>query len=744
MVDVDVRWAGEPDVVLHLTKISRARLGLKNLQISAMVRLVFSPIIEDPPFLQRMTVSLLNRPLIDFNLRALGGPDIMSLPAISSWLHAAILNVTDRFLVWPKEISVPLVPSLRKANAVKPIQNWTPPLGVLVLRVEEAEVQKRRSTFLGRWKLPNPRIAVVVPKEDEAGVAQMTLSSVKEKTLSPAWRHSKAFVVTQEKQPFRVLLSHRRVENFLGADMPLGSAEVDLDELFLKCNDAESKRAANFGEGAGKHSRSGSAKSSLKFETDTDEYETASSSPILGSPLKQVSWAMNPELNGQQDKAQDNFGKSILDILQDDSTFIESRILASEQLLKAQNGTSGMKHWTPPTKSIPWDAYRPTETDGDKETGIKELRECLEFDVRSGSVWIDIVSSPVMTMSGMVATALQPRKSLPLTPYESTGADNESGNWFASIQNFVMRSAFAEQEVNSDHESNDETSHVERDETMFHASSAGRVKVSFKWIPIASRKQETPCTKDDAIETSRSQGASAKTTPGNDNLINESADDMGQYQDASEDATNLLLPSQGSSSLQPLPSTPLIDRLLSQGDSTDSGVLGVRVAFTKIDYGDCPSNPVLSFGPVPASSVDGRSQHLLRTSIDKAGHRILSMDCQPGSRPGVLHWGQIFHLPVWRANDSRIRVELGNASSAFKLSSYGSELFLLDASGPSFEDDVQVEASAFIPLRDVMAKGMVEGNYRLREAKTERMAGVKDEQRLDIGRIVLSMSWFPF
>jgi len=737
-VDVDVRWAGEPDVVLHLTKISRARLGLKNLQISAMVRLVFSPIIEDPPFLQRMTVSLLNRPLIDFNLRALGGPDIMSLPAISTWLHAAILNVTDRFLVWPKEISVPLVPSLRKANIIKPIQNWAPPLGVLVLRVEEAEVQKRRSTFLGRWKLPNPRIAVVVPKEDEAGVAQMTLSSVKEKTLSPAWRHSKAFVITQEKQPFRVLLSHRRVENFLGADMPLGTAEIDLDDLFLKCNEAESKRGTSFEFAVEKHSRSESAKSSLRFETDTEEYETASSSPMFGSPLKQVSWATNPELNGQQDIPQDNFGKSILDILQDKSTYIDSRILASEQLLKAQNGTSGMKYWTPPPKSIPWGPA--TGTDRDKENAIEEARKCMEFEVRSGSVWIDVVSSPVMTMSGMVTTALQPRKSLPLTPYESTGADNESGNWFASIQNFVMRSAFAEQEVNSDHESNDELSHVER-ETVLHTSSAGRVKLSFKWIPVASRKYESPCSEDDTIETPRNKGVSEKAM-GSENL--ESMDDKQICQDASEDTANILLPSQGSSSLQPLPSTPLMDRLLSQGDSTESGVLGIRVAFTKIDYGDCPSNPILSFGSVPASSVDGRSQNLLQTSIDRAGHRILSMDCQPGSRPGVLHWGQIFHLPVWRANDSRIRVELGNASSAFKLSSYGSELFLLDASGPSFEDDVQVEASAFIPLRDVMAKGMVEGNYRLREAKTERMAGVKDEQRLDIGRIVLSMSWFPF
>jgi hypothetical protein len=190
-------------------------------------------------------------------------------------------------------------------------------------------------------------------------------------------------------------------------------------------------------------------------------------------------------------------------------------------------------------------------------------------------------------------------------------------------------------------------------------------------------------------------------------------------------------------------------------DQNYAGVLGIRVGFTKIDYGDSPPNPVLSFSVVrgPAQQVD-QSQSGLYSMLQKTtasqnslgNHRVFSTDCQSGSRPGVLHWGgQVFHVPVWDAENARVRVELGNISSALKLSSYGTELFLLEASsGSSFDDDVEVEASANIPLKPVLTKGVVEGNYRLREAKTEKLAGVNDEQRLDIGRIVLTMSWFPF
>jgi hypothetical protein len=150
VVDLDVRWAGEPDVVLHLSRVKRATIGLKNLQISTMVRLVYTPIIEDPPFFQRMTVTLLNRPLIDFTIKVLGGADVMALPAISSWLHSAILSVTDRFIVWPKEVNVALIPNLRNKNNLPMLSAMasTPPLGVMIVTIEEAKLQQRRSTRL--------------------------------------------------------------------------------------------------------------------------------------------------------------------------------------------------------------------------------------------------------------------------------------------------------------------------------------------------------------------------------------------------------------------------------------------------------------------------------------------------------------------------------------------------------------------------------------------------------------------
>lgn len=683
VVDVDLRWAGEPDVALSLTKMSRASLGLKNLQVSAMVRLVFSPIIEDPPFLQRMTVSLLNKPLIDFNLRALGGPDIMSLPAISSWLHAAILNVTDRFIVWPKEVSVPLVPSLRQKNMM-PVHAWKAPLGILVIKVEEAKLQKRRSTFLGRYKLPNPRIGLVSPKDAEDGVPQMTLTKVQEKTLAPTWHHSRVFVIGSESQPLRFLLSHRRVENFFGADMPLGSAEVDVSDLLRHCADNAS----------GKSFKSClSGKSSFK-EAEMDEFESASSTPVQFSPTKRVAWASpsfdaGPHADAQNEQRSCGTNPLADMLLESDesSNSIESRVFAHKQ-----NGHGIACPWTPPTKTVPWQK----ESEGEAESaGVRRLKtsttkERLRSSCQQGSTWIDINSSPVMTMSGLVSGALLPRADGTPAPFEPSYSETNSATWFNSIKQLMMRSAFADHD--SDNESNADDNHaVNLEQSSFgKQTQSARVKVSFKWIPI-----------DPSL---------------------------------------------------PPPGLKVRKRLT---DQSYAGVLGIRVAFTKIDYGDSPPNPVLSFSVVrgPAQQTE-ESQTSMYSLLQKTtasqnslgNHRVFSTDCQTGSRPGVLHWGgQVFHVPVWDAEHARVRVELGNISSALKLSSYGTELFLLEASsGSSFDNDVEVEASANIPLKAVLIKGVVEGNYRLREAKTEKLAGVNDEQRLDIGRIVLTMSWFPF
>lgn len=700
VVDLDVRWAGEPDVVLHLTKVSRATLGLKNLQISTMVRLVFSPIIEDPPFLQRMTVSLLNKPLIDFNLRALGGPDIMSLPAISSWLHAAILNVTDRFIVWPKEVSVPLVPNLRNKNlpVLSPISSS--PLGVLVVRVEEAKLQKRRSTFLGRYKLPNPRIAMVTPKDGNDGVPQMTLTTVKEKTLFPSWRHSRAFVVGSQDQPLRFLLSHRRVENFFGADMPLGSAEVDVSELLHGIGRNTSVVESGKCDTSTRSFKSCmSTKSKERIETDMETYESASSgrtSPVHWEAVaKHVAWA-SPTVQACspfQGNAVNPLAEMVSEGNKYDIGSLEKRVFKDPaDMLTDMNG----KHcpWTPPTKfAVPWESDA-KDSDGVRRLKNSSTRRLMENKYQHGISWIDINSSPAMTMSGLVANALQPTVGGPPTPFENNlndaGTDTGYGkSLMSSIKSFMMKSAF-QAEYDSDNESVDDCQPSNQERlTVEQQSLCAKVKISYRWIPVTS--------------------------------------------------------------YEPIPQN--IGRKTQALPTQTAGVLGLRVAFTKIDYGDNPPNPILSFslasGPSPStleySTMNNDtmfSEFAQKTFGTKT--RVFSTDCQVGHRPGVLLWGQVFHIPVWRADTSKVRVELGNISSGLKLSSYGTDLFLLEASGGSFDDDVEVEASANIPLKDVLKKGIVEGNYRLREAKTEKIAGVNDDQRLDIGRVVLSLAWYPF
>ena len=725
VVDLDVRWAGEPDVVLRLTKISRATLGLKNLQISAMVRLVFSPIIEDPPFLQRMTVSLLNKPLIDFNLRVLGGPDIMSLPAISSWLHAAILNVTDRFLVWPKEVSVPLVPNLRQKNkalAMSAAQAWSAPLGVIVVKIEEARLQKRRSTFLGRYKLPNPRIAMITPKDDNDGVAQMTLTSVKEKTLTPSWKHSRAFVVGSENQPLRFLLSHRRVENFFGADMPLGSAEIDIRDLFDTIGREFSLESTKGNVSVKSFASAKSSKDVRDSDIDTDEFESASSTPRQ-SPFKHVAWA-SPTIHVRHQDHSNNGEDMAVEVQRPTNPLaeilsrpsggqsnpgIEARIFKESTQVETNGSATSSSftvkpHWTPPPKvAVPWQTDdKQAVSDAVSQFKTSAIASASKSEHCEGTTWLNINSSPAMTMSGLVNNALQPPAQVPPTPFENSLNDLSESNyakaWLSSLKSFMMKTAFADS-YDSD---NDDSVPGDPDAPLEHSmfgeanQSAAKIKISYKWIPLREMSW-----KEDPAPRRNPNPASMST----------------------------------------------------------SGVLGIRVAFTKIDYGDNPPNPILSFSVVQSAGsinsgtmYENQHQHSMYADmvsspdgIFSAAHqRVFSTDCQVGSRPGVLHWGQVFHVPVWRADASRVRVELGNISSALKLSSYGPDLFLLEASGGSFNDDVEIEASANIPLRDVIQKGVVEGNYRLREAKTETIPGVNDDQRLDIGRIVLSMSFFPF
>ena len=274
-------------------------------------------------------------------------------------------------------------------------------------------------------------------------------------------------------------------------------------------------------------------------------------------------------------------------------------------------------------------------------------------------------------------------------------------------------------------------------------SQPAKVKISYRWIPVSSHRpaldQTTPAQTDKHLE------AEQKSRKGHEEKRHE----------------------RGTNPLDHCPPRP--SRSISASTPQAAGVVGVRIAFTKIDYGDNPLHPIISLSVLPTATTLTSTplEHLKRNPAAESDlasfssstslahldpvslsqiqprHRVFSTECQAGHRPGVLHWGQVFHLPVWKPDTCKIRVELGNISSALKLSSYGTDLFLLEASTGLYDDDVEIEASTNIPLKDVLKKGFVDQNYRLREAKTEKIPGILDDQRLDVGRVAISMSWHP-
>ena len=132
------------------------------------------------------------------------------------------------------------------------------------------------------------------------------------------------------------------------------------------------------------------------------------------------------------------------------------------------------------------------------------------------------------------------------------------------------------------------------------------------------------------------------------------------------------------------------------------------------------------------------------TDAIESRQRIITMDCEAAGRPGLISWRRSFYLPVWDASRCHARLELGDAASSIKLNSYGIDLYTLDACR-DYNADVTLEATAIIPLKDVVSRGVVRGTWRLREARNghHNDALEDDAERLDVGRAGLIMSWHP-
>jgi hypothetical protein len=109
-IDVEIFWAGDPDVVLGIRAAQdtlNVPVSLTELQCAFTLRLIFAPLIGVFPCFGALTIALVDEPSLDFDLRVVGG-DITLVPGIAQPLRTYIKALISSYLIWPRFITFPI------------------------------------------------------------------------------------------------------------------------------------------------------------------------------------------------------------------------------------------------------------------------------------------------------------------------------------------------------------------------------------------------------------------------------------------------------------------------------------------------------------------------------------------------------------------------------------------------------------------------------------------------------------
>jgi len=109
-IDLQVFWAGDPDVVLGVRAAQdtlSVPVSLTEIQCKFTLRLIFAPLIGKFPCFGALTIALTEEPELLFDLRVVGG-DITLVPGLAQPLRTYIKALISSYLVWPRCITVPI------------------------------------------------------------------------------------------------------------------------------------------------------------------------------------------------------------------------------------------------------------------------------------------------------------------------------------------------------------------------------------------------------------------------------------------------------------------------------------------------------------------------------------------------------------------------------------------------------------------------------------------------------------
>eukprot|EP00052_Salpingoeca_macrocollata_P027896 m.267001 g.267001 ORF g.267001 m.267001 type:complete len:1354 (-) comp22799_c4_seq3:41-4102(-) len=135
-LDVTLKLSEETAVVLEASSGPLSvRVGLQNVEFTGVFRLALAPLDDAPPFFKALSISLLEKPLVNFNLVALNVP-LMTIPGLAPFIKDLLTSQISSVLLWPKKVVVP-VDNLSETEERR--LNDTSGKGVLRIRAQAIE-----------------------------------------------------------------------------------------------------------------------------------------------------------------------------------------------------------------------------------------------------------------------------------------------------------------------------------------------------------------------------------------------------------------------------------------------------------------------------------------------------------------------------------------------------------------------------------------------------------------------------
>lgn len=137
VVDMDVKFAPRGSTCELSVTLAGAdvRAHLDNIYISTRIRLILSPLCVEWPCFSAISFSLLEKPVIEFNVKAML-VEITALPGLQQYLQDMLSETICLWYVWPNQYVIPMfdTPDIVNSSTVR-----AKAIGVVRVLVVEAE-----------------------------------------------------------------------------------------------------------------------------------------------------------------------------------------------------------------------------------------------------------------------------------------------------------------------------------------------------------------------------------------------------------------------------------------------------------------------------------------------------------------------------------------------------------------------------------------------------------------------------